>query len=106
MAAKKKLAAKVVELGDRWMSGRRKIKAAARKAGMPFEDLLGIVDEIGMPGKRTKDQWVKDARDLVKETGGNPRAIDWATLIAVLIPIIQELLANCGKPKPVPPPTP
>lgn len=101
MVAKKAKAARA-ELGDRFASGRRKGRAICRKTGMDWDDYLFIVAEIGEPAKRTKVRWVSEAEEVLLDGGctrSEIEAIDWATFIAQMIAMIQQMLEQCQQKK-------
>jgi hypothetical protein len=79
----------------RWQTGRRKMRAACRKFGMDWGDFLGVVREIGWPGATNQDQWMDAAKLFVR--GRYPKAFDWAAFLAVIVPIIEEMLDKCMK---------
>jgi hypothetical protein len=81
----------------RWQTGRRKMRAACRKSGMEWGNFLSLVKEIGWPGARNKLRWIADAKAISSSVSGVPKAFDWAAFLAVIVPIIEEMLDKCMK---------
>jgi hypothetical protein len=90
---------KTMELGLRWRKSRRAMKAAAKKAGMEWQDFLAVVDRVGLPGRDNQNLWIDQAKQaagtVLEFPQSTVRAIDWQALIAALMPLIEKLIAMC-----------